>query len=182
MIFEEKQITLKNGKTAILKSPCPEDAEKLLYNIKTASGETEFLARYPEEWNVGVEYEEAWINKLRNSPNAMPISCYVDGIPVGTCEINFKTGVKMSHRASVGISILRDYWGIGIGSAMFEEMINAAKNRGTEIIELEFLEGNERGRCLYEKYGFRIVCERPNAFKLKDGRYLSEIFMQKRLI
>ena len=30
MIFEEKKITLKNGKKAILRSPRKEDAEKLL--------------------------------------------------------------------------------------------------------------------------------------------------------
>lgn len=28
MIFEEKKITLKDGRTAILKSPCVEDAER----------------------------------------------------------------------------------------------------------------------------------------------------------
>ena len=28
MIFEDKQITLKDGRTAILKTPCIEDAEK----------------------------------------------------------------------------------------------------------------------------------------------------------
>ena len=33
MIFEEKTIILKDGRAAILKSPCVEDAEKLLnYN------------------------------------------------------------------------------------------------------------------------------------------------------
>ncbi len=181
MIFEDKIITLKDGREAILKSPCSSDAEKLLYVIKTASGETEFLARYPEEWNVGVEFEEAWINKMRSSSNALPITCYIGGTPVGTCEISFKTGIKMSHRASIGISILKDYWNIGIGSAMFTELISEAKKWGIEILELEFLEGNERGRHLYEKFGFEIVCSRPNAVKLKSGRYLSEIFMQKKL-
>ena len=48
MIFEDKPITLKDGRTAILKSPCVEDAEKLLNYIKTSCGETEYLARYPE--------------------------------------------------------------------------------------------------------------------------------------
>ena len=52
MIFEEKKIILKNGQTAILKSPCVEDAEKMLNYIKKACGETEFLLRYPEEWNI----------------------------------------------------------------------------------------------------------------------------------
>lgn len=64
---------------------------------------------------------------------------------------------------------------------MFEELVAAAQNRGTEIMELEFIEGSERAKHLYEKFGFRIVSERPNAFKLKDGTYLREIYMQKYL-
>ena len=76
---------------------------------------------------------------------------------------------------------MKDYWGLGIGSAMFEEMIEIAKERGVKIIELGVIEGNERAINLYEKYGFEIVCKRPNAFMLKDGTMQSEIYMQKSL-
>ena len=54
MIFEEKTIILKDGRTAILKSPCVEDAEKLLNYIKKSCSETDFLARYPEEWTTTI--------------------------------------------------------------------------------------------------------------------------------
>ena len=83
--------------------------------------------------------------------------------------------------ATIANAILKDYWNLGIGSAMFEELVSAAQNRGTEIMELEFIEGNDRARHLYEKFGFRVVCERPNMFKLKDGTYRSEFYMQKYL-
>ena len=181
MIFEDKQITLKDGRTAVFKSPCVEDAEKLLNYIKKACGETDFLARYPEEWSITVEQEEAWVNRMRSSPDALSIVCYVDGKIAGNCEISFRGGIKTSHRAAVAIAVLRDYWNLGIGSAMFEELVAAAQNRGTEIIELEFVEGNDRARHLYEKFGFRVVAEKPNAFKLKDGRYQKEFCMQKYL-
>lgn len=39
---------MKDGRTAILKSPCVEDAEKLLNYIKKSCSETDFLARYPK--------------------------------------------------------------------------------------------------------------------------------------
>ena len=61
MIFEEKTIILKDGRTAILKSPCVEDAEKLLNYIKKSCSETDFLARYPEEWTTTIGQEEAWV-------------------------------------------------------------------------------------------------------------------------
>lgn len=182
MIFEEKQITLKDGRTAILKSPAVEDAEQLLNHIKTAFGETDFLSWYPEEWDhMTVEKEEAWINRARSSPDTMSIACYVDGRIIGICEINFKNSIKTRHRAALSITILRSYWSIGIGSAMFCELIAAAEARGTKVVELEFIEGNDRARYLYEKFGFRIVAEKPDAFRLKDGTMLKEFYMQKYL-
>lgn len=182
MIFDDKQIILKDGSTAILRSPRIEDAEKLLNYIKKSCGETDFLARYPEEWNTTIEQEEAWVNRLRSSPDTLSITCYVDGEVAGNCEINFRSGLKTSHRATIAIAILKDYWNLGIGSAMFEELVAAAEAQpAIEIMELEFIEGNDRAKALYEKFGFRIVGERPNAFKLKNGRLLKEYFMQKEL-
>ena len=183
MIFEEKKITLKDGRTAILKTPCIEDAEKMLHYIKKACGETDYLTRYPEEWDsVSVESEEKWVKNLRESQSTLAITCYIDGEIAGNCEINFRGGMKICHRATVAIAILKEYWNLGIGSAMFAELISVAEARPEiEIVELEFVEGNDRARAIYEKYGFKIVSERPNAFKLKDGRLLKEYFMQKEL-
>lgn len=181
MILKEKKITLKNGQTALLKTPCVEDAEKMLNYIRKACGETDYLLRYPEEWNISVEQEENWINRLRSSPDTLSITCYVDGNVVGNCEITFRAGIKISHRATIAIAILKDYWNLGIASSMFEELIATAKERKAEILELDFIEGNERAKHLYEKFGFRIVSQLPNAFKLKNGTYLSEIYMQKYL-
>lgn len=181
MVFECKQIILKDGRTAILKSPCVDDAEKMLNYIKKSCGETDFLLRYPEEWNITVEQEEAWVNRLRSSSDTLGITCYVDGEVAGNCEISFQSGMKISHRATIAIAILKDYWNLGIGSAMFEELVAAAQKQGTEIMELEFIEGNECAKHLYEKFGFCVVSEKPNAIKLKDGTYLSEFYMQKYL-
>ena len=181
MIFDEKKITLKDGRTAILKSPCVEDAEKMLNFIKKSCGETDFLARYPEEWSIDVEQEEAWVKRMLDSPDILTMTCYVDNEVAGNCELRFKSGIKTSHRAEVAIVILREYWNLGIGSSMFSELISEARKRGIEIMELEFIEGNERAKRLYEKFGFRVVSEKPNAYKLKDGTMRKEYYMQKYL-
>ena len=183
MIFEPKTVTLKNNQTAILKTPPVEDAPKMLDYVTQACGETEFLARYPEEWScISVESEEKWIRGARDGKNKLIITCYVDGRIVGNSEIDFLVGKKIQHRATLAIAILKDYWGLGIGSALFTELLAAAnQHSGTEIAELEFIEGNGRAKHLYEKFGFEVVSERPNAFRLRDGSYRSEIFMQKKL-
>lgn len=182
MKFEAKTIPLKDGRTAVLQSPRPEDAAGLIDFIKTSSGETEFLARYPEEWDfLTIEKEEAWAKRFAEAPDALAISAYIDGRVVGNAEITFRGGIKTGHRAVIAIAILRDYWGLGIGSAMFEGLLAAAKEKGTMLVELEYMEGNERGRRLYEKFGFRIVAEKPNAYRLRDGSMRKEYYMQKYL-
>ena len=183
MILEEKKIILKDGTTAVLKSPDMKDAEAMLNNIKTACGETDFLTRYTEYWdNVSIESEENWIRNMRESENNLVIACYIDGRPVGSCDITFFNNCKNFHRAGLGISITRKYWNLGIGSAMFEALIEAAKNHeGTEIVELDFIEGNDRAKALYEKFGFKVVAVKPNYCKLKDGTYQNLVYMQKYL-
>ena len=182
MIFEDKKIILKDGRTAILKTPCTEDAEKLLNYIKKSCGETDFLVRYPEEWdNVTVESEEQWIESNVSSPDSLLLVCTVDGRVVGNCEITRLGGIKHRHRALIGIAILREFWGEGIGKAMFEAMLTAAHEWGVEIVELEVLDTNGRAQGLYERMGFVAVSERPRAVKLKSGDYHALLYMQKML-
>ena len=183
MIFEEKRIILKNGMKAILKTPEIEDAEMLLNSIKTASNETEFLSRIIEDWEtVTVESEEKFINNVRESRNTLFIACYADGVIAGNCDITFKTGSKTSHIATVGIALQKKYWNIGIGSAMFKELMKAAEeHKGTEIVDLEMIEENNRAKALYEKFGFQIKSVKPNFFKLKDGTHQNLVYMQKYL-
>ena len=182
MIFERKRILLKDGREAILRSPCPEDAEAMLRYLKTTAAETDFVIRYPEECNDTLREETAFLRNILRSALNMMIVCEVDGHLAGNCQIMFHGRMKTRHRAGVAIAITREYWGLGIGTAMFEELIAAAKaHGGITFMELGFIEGNERARHLYEKFGFRIVSETPNAFKLKDGRMLKEFYMQKYL-
>lgn len=181
MILEERKVILKNGTEAILKTPEIEDAEKMLENIRACSGETEFLSRCAEDWaGATVENEEKWIRKCRECENTLLIACFIDGEAVGSSDISFLNGIKTSHRAVLGITIRKKYWNIGIGSAMFEVLMKAAEeHEKTEIVELEFIEGNERAKALYEKFGFEVISVKPKSFKLKDGTYQNKVYMQK---
>ena len=65
---------------------------------------------------------------------------------------------------------------------MFEEMFRIARERSVvRQIELDFIEGNSRARHLYEKMGFRITGVKPDAIRMKDGAFVNEYMMLKRL-
>lgn len=183
MIFNEKKIILKDGTTAVLKTPEMKDAEKQLDCIRATTVETEYFSRSIEDWNgFTAENEKEWIRGVRDSKNSLVISCYIDDEIAGNCDITFKTGSKTTHRATVGIAIRKKYWNIGIGTAMFNELIKAANEHdGTEIVDLEFVEGNNRAKALYEKFGFVAVSVKPDFFKQKDGAYQNLVYMQKYL-
>ena len=183
MVFKEITFELKDGQQALLRSPCEDDAEVMLKFIVKASDETDYLMKYPEEWaDFTLEQEKSFIRKNYLDKNELMIACFVNGKIAGNCQISFCTGMKVCHRASVAIALLQEYWNLGIGTRMFEEMIQIAKKRdGVRQIELEFIEGNSRARRLYEKMGFRITGVKPDAIQMKDGTFVNEYMMLKRL-
>ena len=124
-------------------------------------------APFAECGKYTAEGEKILFENKNASPNEAMIMCIVDGKVVGNCEISFFKGIKTRHRATVAIALISEYWNQGIGTRMFQEMIRLAKEReGITQIELEFVEGNDRARHLYEKMGFRITGYRPNAIRL----------------
>ena len=183
MVFKETEFKLKDGRAALLRSPREDDAEEMLQFIKKASGETDYLMRYPEEYaDFTLEQEKGFLNGAYRSDNAMMIACVVDGRIAGNCQISFCTGMKDRHRPSAAIAILREFWNLGIGTRLFEEMFRIAGERsGVRQIELDFIEGNSRARHLYEKMGFRITGVKPDAIRLKDGTFVNEYMMMKLL-
>lgn len=181
MEYESKEIKLKNGQTVCFRAPTAEDAENVLTYMKTVTAETDFLMNYPEEYVLTAEDEAKILDGMKASEKRLMILCETDGKLLGNCMLSFGERIKTSHRATVAISVLKEYWGLGIGTALFREMIRISEENGILQMELEFVEGNEGAKALYEKLGFTIVAEKPNALRLKDGTMLKEYFMVKYL-
>lgn len=164
-----------------MRSPQIEDAEMLLDQIRVCCGETDFLLKTPEEWDMPISKEEQYIDQLNKNPRDIMILCVVDGEIVGNSYIGFGSARKNAHRATVGIAIREKYWGLGIGSILFDQLIAYAKSVGVYQVELEVMEHNSRAIALYEKMGFSIAAKLPNAIRQQDGRLLSNYFMVKEL-
>lgn len=182
MYIEETRIKLKDGREARLRSPTVDDAQTIIDYLIQASGETHFLMRYPEEWSgLTLEFEQQLLQNSIDNPDGAMIGCFVDGKAVANCMININNTIKTKHRASVAIAVLKDYWNQGIGTQLFNALFEIAKSKGVQQIELDFIEGNNRARALYEKLGFRITGVKYDATKLKDGTLLNEYMMIKKL-
>ena len=177
MLIERKTIQLKNGTTILFRSPELSDAAEMVAYLKATAAQSPYLTNYPEEITATEEKEIEYLRANREDPNMTMIVCEVDGVIAGTCHLSCKTKIKSRHRGRIGIALLQPYWGMGIGTALFELLISLGREKGLEQLELEVYEGNKRGIALYEKMGFRIAASIPNAVKLKDGTRWAEHIM-----
>ena len=155
------------------------DIPAILDYLVVTAGETDFLTRYPEECREYTpEFEKAFIDRVNASDSEIMLLCLVEGKMAGNSRILWKTDIKTRHRANIGIALMSEYWNLGIGTKLFQEMIRIAEeNEYILQLELDFIEGNARARALYEKMGFRITGVKPNAIRLKDGTLLNEYSM-----
>ena len=183
MIFEKIDFVLKDGRVVNISSPTYDDAQGLIDLLIQDSYETIFVITYPEECeNNTIEKEKGIFDRNNNSPDELLLLAR-DGDKVIACShLSFGTFLKTKHRCFATIQIAKDYWGQGLGTKLFEELIKVAEARKEVTqMELSFIEGNDRGRALYEKMGFVVVGTKPNAIKLKDGTLLSMFEMVKEI-
>ncbi len=179
MIYKDQLITLKDGQKAILRSPRPEDAAALLDQMTQCYYETDFLLNYPEEVGFTELEEEYFIKITKESPTSMMVVCIIDEKLTACCMLTQNTKIKTKHRASIALSVLKDYWHLGIGSALMDAVIQTAYDMGLRQLELEVYAANSRAISLYEKKGFQIIGTKPNAYILKDGTSHAEHYMVK---
>lgn len=182
MQLTSKEIPLKDGTRCLLRTPMPEDAEQFLLLMKATAAETVFMLRYPEELTLTVEEEQDFLQNKLDHPKSGYLSAWVDGRLVGNASF-YPVGPysKVAHRACLGIAILKEYWGRGLGERLLNEILLAAKSAGFEQLELEVVADNARAIKLYEKCGFVRYGTRPNAFQYKDGGYSDEHLMVQKL-
>lgn len=150
-----KEIKLKNGKTAILRSPIKEDAQAMIDYLNIIGGESDFITFGKNEFSMSVEAEQDYIERVNSMNNSKNVLIIIENEIVGIASITSVQKERMKHNGTLGISLRKKYWGIGLGSEIMAYLIDWAKsNKITKKINLLVREDNIRGVKLYEKFGF----------------------------
>lgn len=173
---------LKNGETLTVRAPTPADAAALVDLMATADGQTPFLARNPGEFarSFTVEREAALLRSLPANPNLQWYVAEYQGRLVGNCSALVPSpGERFRHRGGVAFSVLREFWGLGIGGKLMESCLAWCRAHGCEQVELEVVAGNSRALAMYKSFGFTVTGTRPRALKYPDGSYADEYMMVK---
>ncbi len=161
-----KVITLKDGRSCILRNGTALDGQALLNIFLLTHAQTDYLLSYPDESTMTVEQEAQFLKEKTESLNGIEILAEVDGTVVGSAGIGC-VGMKekLKHRAEFGISVDKAYWGLGIGRALTNACIECARAAGYAQLELEAVAENKNALALYESAGFVEYGRNPKGFR-----------------
>lgn len=162
-----------------IRKALPSDAEALIAYMKRIGGESDNLSFGAEGLTDSVERERAFLEGL--SANERSIMLVAVKNEAGKEEIAACANLsamprRLSHRAELGISVVKSEWGRGIGSAVIQTLIDHARAHGVEIINLEVRTDNARAIRLYERFGFTRIGVSP-AFLKVNGEYHDALLM-----
>lgn len=180
MEYTPKEAALKDGRTCLIRRGEERDAQALLEYWDATARETRNLAREPGEYGLTPEETRELIREKNGLDDVLNLLAFVDGRCAGSGAFNpADDGSRTRHRCCVGIALYREFWGLGIGTALLRELLAAAKAAGYEQAELEVVPENAPAVALYEKLGFRTVGTVPRALKYRDGSYADFLLMAK---
>ena len=174
----DQKIILKNGNEACLRNGNASDGNAVYEIFNLTHAETDYLLSYPDENSFDPEQEAQFLEEKTNSSNGIEIVAIVDGKIVGTAGIE-AVGAKhkVRHRAEFGISVLKEYWGMGLGKALTGACIECAREAGYVQLELNVVAENKRAVTMYRDLGFTEFGRNPKGFNSRLSGYQEVVYM-----
>lgn len=178
-----RRLQLNNGQWCALRSPEPTEAAQRMAFLHCINAETDFMARGASDSPADEALVAGVIAEQLEDDSALEIAAWLDNrmIACGSISRIASAYPRKRHRAQLGIAVLREYWGLGLGTAILSALIDAAPSMGYTQIELSVVSQNTRALNLYRRLGFCEIGRIPDALRLDGGRRLDEILMVLKL-
>lgn len=173
-----KKFISKNGVEITIENAEAVHGRAVIEIFNKTHEETDFLASYPDEKQFDEEQECKYLAKKAESATEVELLAIAGNKIVGFAGVDaVGTKYKVKHRANFGISVLKEYWGLGIGRALTESCIECAKNAGYTQLELSVVADNDQAVSLYKKTGFKEYGRNPKGFNSRISGYQEVVYM-----
>lgn len=168
---------LKDGRLLVLRKSRVSDAQRILEYLNLVGGESDNLMFGKDGYrSLTIAQEAEYLEKQNSSPNTLSMVGVVGGKIVSLSQIRGESPQRAAHNFQLSITVLKAFWGLGIGSAAMAEMIRFARERGAKAVHLGVRAGNDVAIRMYEKFGFKSVGMHRGFFNI-NGVYHDEILM-----
>jgi RimJ/RimL family protein N-acetyltransferase len=178
MRFQPVQRTLKNNKTVTIREAEPADAARLLNAIHAYVHESEYLLTTPAEFDMTEEKEREWIESFTQRESSLLVIAEYENQIVGSIDLTGGRRNRIRHTSLIGIGMLAAWQGVGLGTVLFECIIDWARwHSPIELLWLEVVGANEKALALYQKMGFTETGRQQRYFRLTETRYEDNVIM-----
>jgi RimJ/RimL family protein N-acetyltransferase len=158
----------------------PDDAEKFVNLILQVERESDFMLFEADERKLTPEQQRSQIEAIQKEENSTILVAEVEGKLVGYLVARGGRARRNKHTVYLVIGILEQYGGKGIGTKLFTELENWAKEHKIHRLELSVIANNRAALSLYSKMGFQKEGIKRDSL-LVNGQYVDEYYMSKLL-
>lgn len=171
---------LKDGRTLVISRAKKEDAAEMLAFLSFVGKETDFLLN-DGTIRLTLEQEEAFLEQSAQNPLGGIFTGHIEGELVCSFGLTSQSRDRVKHNVTIGLTVLKKCWELGVGSALFQYALAFARETGVlKNMWLDVRADNERAIALYQKFGFAQIGRRKNALFV-NGVYYDEILMEVEL-
>jgi len=144
------------------------------------------LREHPDAFTSS--FEEATVRPLaeaeaRLAPGASETvwGAFLGSALAGMVGLNRETRLKCRHKGTlVAMYVAPEFAGLGLGAALVNTVITAARADGLMLLVLTVTDSNDRARALYERAGFTAFGTEPDAIRV-DGTSFGKTHMYLQL-
>ena len=165
-------ITLRDGRTILLRPATMDDAESTFRNVNRIAAEEIYIMM---EAVPSLQDERRWLSAFDGVRNVLFVAV-AEGAVVGAADCHAGNFPKERHVGGIGIAIQDGWRGTGLGRRMMERILEWMRARGFEKAELAVFATNDRARRLYESLGFVEEGTRRGHVRIR-GEYVDEVLM-----
>lgn len=150
-----RKLTTKDDRPLLIRKALGDDAAEILPFLDIIATDTTYITFRPGEFSLNEEQEHAFLETALSTANQLYLLAIVDGAIVGCLTFSGGKYQRSRHTGFFGISVLKKFWDLGIGSALLAGLIDWAK--ASDIIrkiDLYVRTDNQRAIALYKRKGF----------------------------
>ncbi|ESU30139.1 hypothetical protein G3A_23595 [Bacillus sp. 17376] len=140
-------------------------------------GETENLDREPGEAFIDPQGLQSIIKADSESARNIFLVAETNGRLIGFSRCAGNDLKRFRHKVELGVGVLKEFWGYGVGKNLLQESISLAGENGFRKMTLNVMESNENALRLYQKLGFDVEGILKDDKLLSDGKYYNMIMM-----
>jgi len=166
-----------NGISYIIRSAINKDAKDLSEIRLQIDGETQNLDREKGEAFIDIPGFEKLIETDTQNKRNLFLVALVQNRIVGFSRCEGNPLKRFSHKVEFGVCVLKDYWGLGIGTNLLRESVAWADSNGIKKVTLNVLEKNKKAINLYKNFGFKTEGILKYDKILSDGQYYNTVVM-----